>query len=153
MIRGIAQPGLVSVGYEGRTLDELLDALVAAGVDLLVDVRLTPLSRKPGLSRRRLEAALAERGIGYRHARALGNPKENREPFRRGDLDRGRAVFKTLLAQDMATRAVAEIAEAGRRGRVAVLCFERDHESCHRQVVVEQALTQMPKSRQTVAYA
>jgi uncharacterized protein (DUF488 family) len=153
MIRGIAQPGLVSVGYEGRTLDELLDALVAAGVDLLVDVRLTPLSRKPGLSRRRLEAALAERGIGYRHARALGNPKENREPFRRGDVARGRAVFQKLLAQDIATRAVAEIAEAGRRGRVAVLCFERDHESCHRQVVVEQALTQMPKSRQTVAYA
>jgi uncharacterized protein (DUF488 family) len=153
MSRSPAQSGLVSIGYEGRTLDELIDALVAAGVELLVDVRLTPLSRKPGLSRKRLEAALVERGIIYRHVRALGNPKENREPFRRGDLDHGRAVFKKLLAADAASEAVAEIAEAGRRGRVAVLCFERDHDRCHRQVVVEQALTRMPKSRQTVAYA
>jgi hypothetical protein len=41
-------PGLLSVGYEGRTVDDLVDLLVAEGVEVVADVRLTPMSRKPG---------------------------------------------------------------------------------------------------------
>jgi uncharacterized protein (DUF488 family) len=145
--------GLVSIGYEGRTADELIAALVSASVTLLVDVRLTPLSRKPGLSRKRLQASLEDAGITYRHVRALGNPKENREHFRTGDLDHGRSVFAKLLARAEAENAVAELAQACQQERVAVLCFERDHERCHRQVVVEATLERMPGRRRQVAYA
>jgi hypothetical protein len=35
------------VGYEGLTADQLMARLVAMGVTRLVDVRLTPISRKP----------------------------------------------------------------------------------------------------------
>ena len=76
---------LVSIGYEGKTIVDLLDSLVAQRVEVLVDVRLTPLSRKPGLSKTRLANALASVGIGYVHHRALGNPKDNRDGFRAGD--------------------------------------------------------------------
>lgn len=51
---------------------------------MLVDVRLTPLSRKPRLSKTKLAAALADVGIEYVHHRALGNPKDNRAGFREG---------------------------------------------------------------------
>jgi hypothetical protein len=34
------------------------------------------------MSKRKLAAALGEAGIGYVHLPALGNPKDNREPFR-----------------------------------------------------------------------
>jgi hypothetical protein len=37
--------GLCTVGYEGRTVDDLVAARSADGVEILVDVRLTPLSR------------------------------------------------------------------------------------------------------------
>lgn len=40
-------PGLVSVGYEGRTIEDLVEVLVAQNVQVVADVRLTPLSRKP----------------------------------------------------------------------------------------------------------
>lgn len=70
---------LVTVGYEGRTAGELVVTLAEAGVDVLVDVRLTPLSRKPGLSKRQLADALAAAGVEYVHLPALGNPKDNRE--------------------------------------------------------------------------
>ncbi|HLL68589.1 MAG TPA: DUF488 domain-containing protein [Micromonosporaceae bacterium] len=43
--------GLVGVGYEGRTIEELIAQLHALGVSRLVDIRLNPLSRKPGLSK------------------------------------------------------------------------------------------------------
>ena len=48
-----------TVGYQDRTVDDVIDVLSTAGVEVLVDVRLTPLSRKPGLSKHRLAARLA----------------------------------------------------------------------------------------------
>jgi len=81
---GQRRGGLVSVGYEGRTSEELLNTLVELGVTTLVDVRLTPLSRKPGLSKTRLSASSDAAGVRYIHLSALGNPKNNRDPFREG---------------------------------------------------------------------
>lgn len=112
--------GIVSVGYEGRDIDGFVDELAAAGVDLVADVRLNPVSRKPGFSKTRLSEALAEVGIGYVHLRSLGNPTSNREPFRSGHVEYGRSVFRGLLAADEAAAALtylSELAEkAGRRG-------------------------------------
>ena len=51
------------VGYEGRSVDELADALVEAGVSVLVDVREDAISRKRGLSKRALAEKLESRGI------------------------------------------------------------------------------------------
>src|SRR4030095_2585940 len=77
-------PVLASIGYEGRTIDELCDVLVANAIDLLVDVRQTPMSRKHGFSKRTLAAALAARSIDYLHLPTLGNPRDNRAPFHGG---------------------------------------------------------------------
>ena len=79
--------GLVSVGYEGRSVDELIAVLRRYDVSLLVDVRLNAISRRPGFSKRALAEALHAAGIEYRHAPELGNPKENRAAFRAGHPD------------------------------------------------------------------
>jgi uncharacterized protein (DUF488 family) len=134
---------LYSVGYEGVTADELLTRLREAGVDVLADVRLTPLSRKPGLSKRRLAENLAEAGIQYVHLPALGNPKDNRPAFLRGEAaawDRYRAGLGAPEADD----ALDEIAALAQEHRVAVLCFERDHAICHRSVVLDEVLRRDP---------
>jgi transcriptional regulator with XRE-family HTH domain len=128
--------GLVSVGYEGRTLEQFVCQLLDADVAAVTDVRLTPLSRKPGFSKTRLGQALAEAGIGYRHAKALGNPKINREPFRAGRLAEAREGFRAVLTAPEAQSELGELAHAAGRERVAVLCFERDEQRCHRQVVL-----------------
>ena len=67
----------MSVGYEGRSVDELVDALVEAGVSVLVDVRENAISRKRGLSKRLLAEKLEARGITYVHEPTLGNPRDN----------------------------------------------------------------------------
>ena len=130
------RPMLISLGYEGRTADELIVTLVRQNVSVLVDVRLTPLSRKPGLSKRRLADALQAADISYVHLPALGNPKANREPFRTGD-PKSRRLFRTLLSAQPATEALAHVAELLDDGAVAILCFERDHRCCHRHLVAE----------------
>ena len=127
--------GLVSVGYEGRTPAELVALLRDNGVTLLVDIRLNPISRKPGFSKNVLAAALASAGIGYRHVRALGNPKANRPAFQ-ADPAAGVETYRAHLATPEATAALSDLRDLAATERVAVLCLERDEAHCHRQAVV-----------------
>lgn len=133
--------GLLSAGYEGSTIDSFVGSLVDRGVSTVADVRLTPISRKPGFSKTKLSGALAEAGIRYRHLRALGNPKENRSPFWEGRLEEGRAVFRDLLGSAMASDELGELMRLAAREQVAVLCFEQDEDRCHRQVICDIART------------
>lgn len=143
---------LVSIGYEGRTAEDLLCELTERGVDVLVDVRLNPLSRKPGLSKRRLSERLAEAGIEYLHMKVLGNPKENREPFWDGRVGDGCAAFDELLASAEPQAALQTIADLMDTSTVAILCFERDHDRCHRQVVTER-VSERTTGAKAVVYA
>src|SRR3954453_16129144 len=77
--------GLVTTGYEGRSSEQLIADLSTMDVSIVADVRLTPLSRKPGLSRRTLSEAVESAGMSYVHLPELGNPRDNREAFRAGD--------------------------------------------------------------------
>lgn len=142
-ISDVRTPMLISVGYEGRSVDELVHELRRQSVAILVDVRLTPLSRKPGMSKRKLAAALATAGIDYVHLPALGNPKDNREPFRTGD-PASRQRFRAMLHNEIASQALDQIAELLEGRAVAVLCFERSHENCHRHLVAEAVLEASP---------
>ncbi len=61
------QVTFVSVGYQSRTIAEVVDLLVEAGVDILVDVRLNAISRKKGFSKSALASAMRKADIEYRH--------------------------------------------------------------------------------------
>ncbi|TRV80106.1 DUF488 family protein [Streptomyces sp. 130] len=130
-------PGLWSAGYEGRNIDSFVSSLLESDIQVVADVRLTPISRKPGFSKTRLGQALAEAGIEYTHLRALGNPKDNRAPFWDGRVSVGRARFRSVLRSDEAQSDLDRLAEHAAQSRVAVLCFEKDEERCHRKVVLD----------------
>lgn len=134
---------LVSIGYERKTVNDLVAQLINQGVRVLVDVRLTPLSRKPGLSKTKLSKALAAVGIDYVHHRALGNPKDNRAGFRAGKPE-SRARYHDVLETAAATDALAHVSELLDDGVVALLCFEQDHSECHRDIVVRRLMMERP---------
>jgi hypothetical protein len=133
---------IYTIGYEGRTVQELLHELVRNGVELLVDVRLTPLSRKKGFSKNALAAALRDVGVEYRHQPGLGNPKDNREAFRKGH-ESARARYRTHVTDD-AQPVIDETIEMAQHQRVALLCFEREHSECHRSCITEIAQAAHP---------
>jgi uncharacterized protein (DUF488 family) len=128
----------MGVGYEGKTPDAFIRELAASGTQLLVDVRLNPVSRKSGFSKRPLAAALADAGISYCHAPQLGNPAWNRPGFA-GTSEEVRAArerFGGMLDSEAARAALHQIADATAGGVVAVMCVEADDRACHRYVIL-----------------
>jgi uncharacterized protein (DUF488 family) len=121
-----------TIGYADRTPEELVRTLVDHGVTEVVDVRLNPISRRKGLSKRGLASTLEDAGIGYRHEPALGNPPDNRAAFRRGDAA---ARARMEAAIDGAGQVVTALAADALQQRIALLCVCRDHDTCHRSVV------------------
>jgi uncharacterized protein (DUF488 family) len=127
---------LCTVGYEGRTVEELITTLTGATVEVLVDVRLTPLSRKPGLSKNRIATRLHAAGIDYLHLPQLGNPRDNRDAFRRGD-DAAVARYRDVLRTPEGQAALNQLLRLATHRHVAVMCFEREAAECHRSMVAD----------------
>lgn len=130
------------VGYEGRSVEDLVHLVSEAGVTALVDVRLNAISRKPGLSKGRLAERLGAAGIRYEHMPALGNPKDNREGFRRGEAA-ARGRYRHILSNG-SSPAVDRLIEMTADETVALLCYERNAAECHRSAVVEEMRRREP---------
>jgi uncharacterized protein (DUF488 family) len=130
---------VIGIGYEGLDIQGLLSRLRLREVLTVVDVRLNPVSRKRGMSKNALREALASAGIGYEHIPALGNPRDNREGFADGDGQSGRAArgrFEEILKTAPAKEGLDRILHHAGDGVVALLCFEADQSTCHRQIVL-----------------
>ncbi len=130
-------PGLATIGYEGATIDTVLGTLREARVGLLIDVRAVAQSRKPGFSKRLLAAALDQAGIGYVHLQGLGTPKPGRDAVRAGHPERMEVIFREHMTSDRAQAELAQAKQLARERPVCLLCFERDHRTCHRRLVAE----------------
>jgi uncharacterized protein (DUF488 family) len=125
---------IFTVGYEGATLEQLLDRLHRTKVQLVVDVRDVPLSRKPGFSKTALSKALELVGLQYFHIRELGCPKPIRDQYRAdGNWEAYTRAFMVQLRKQRV--AVSQLATMCERVRTALLCYEADPDQCHRAYV------------------
>jgi uncharacterized protein (DUF488 family) len=127
---------VLTIGYQNRTVDDVIDVLRAADVKVLVDVRLTPLSRKPGLSKKSLATRLGDAGIDYVHLPQLGNPRDDRDAFRRGDAD-AVARYQGVLTTPEGQAALDQLRRLVTHRRIALMCFEHDAAECHRSMVAD----------------
>lgn len=137
--------GVIGLGYQGLDINGFVSELQSLQVARLVDVRLTPISRKRGFSKTAIGLALDAVGIAYSHYRQLGNPKSNRAGFAGSttELEAAKATYADLLRHPAADQCLTEIAAAARHERIALLCFEADQVRCHRDVVMEELTTRM----------
>lgn len=128
----MARSTVMTIGYQGRTLDQLVADLVSAGVRQVVDVRALPLSRRKGFSKTPLRTALEAQGIGYVHLRSAGNP------FRAQDASAADILAQYREHLEGAPDIVAEVADAAMAMPSALLCMERHAHECHRSVIAQQ---------------
>jgi uncharacterized protein (DUF488 family) len=120
-----------TVGYSGRSVEQFLEALRAAGVSRVIDVRELPLSRRRGFSKSALRAALEQNGIEYLHIRRAGNPFRHRAT----NVDECLSLYSEHLRQHPDIVDEVESALAGRRA--ALLCVEATAEGCHRSILAK----------------
>jgi uncharacterized protein (DUF488 family) len=138
-----------TIGVYGWDLDRFLAALRTRSVTQLLDIRQRRGVRGAEYAwanAQRLQAALAEAGVDYRHRAELAPTTELRrlqyeEDDRQGIGKRSR----TMLAPAYAERYTREILDAAdleavvadlpADGIAALFCVERDPEACHRSLV------------------
>jgi uncharacterized protein (DUF488 family) len=130
-------PDLLTIGYEGCAIDGVVKTLRDAHVGLLIDIRAVAQSRKPGFSKRQLAASLDEAGIAYVHLQGLGTPKAGRDAARAGHKERMEVIFREHMTSDRSQAELAQAKTLARERPVCLLCFERDHDMCHRSLVAE----------------
>jgi uncharacterized protein (DUF488 family) len=128
---------LATIGYEGTTIDSVLATLRNASVKLLIDVRAVAQSRKPAFSKRQLASSLDEAGIAYVHLQGLGTPKPGRDAVRAGHPERMEVIYREHMMSDRARAELAQAKDLAREHNACLLCFERDHKTCHRRLVAE----------------
>jgi len=128
---------LYTIGYEGKKFERYLNELIQEDVKVLVDVRKNAHSMKYGFSKGTLQKAVENLGIQYIHIPNLGIESENRKTLQtKADYD---ALFveyaKTFKSKvdDMAY--LNELIE--HEERVAITCFEKDVNYCHRGVIAK----------------
>jgi transcriptional regulator with XRE-family HTH domain len=127
---------VIGLGYEGLDQAGLISHLQQQRVDVVVDVRLTPLSRKKGLSKTALREGLGAASIDYVHLAGLGNPKDNRAGYSDPENQQVRDTFRTLLQREQSVQQLEQLRQMARERTVALLCFEKDEQVCHRQQVL-----------------
>jgi uncharacterized protein (DUF488 family) len=132
---------LATIGYERRTLPEVLDALKRAGVEILIDVRAVASSRRAGFSKSLLAGSLAEAGIDYVHLRQLGTPKAGRQAARAGRIAEMHEIYEGQLREPAAQLELARAGEIAGVRKAALLCFEADAARCHRRIVADRLCT------------
>lgn len=142
---------LATIGVYGWTFEAFLDGLREAGVALVLDVRQRRGVRGPEYAwanSQRLQAALAEAEIGYRHHPELAPTTELRQLQYRADdrLGVGKrsrselaaAYRERYLREILGQVDLAPIVEELPPDKAsALLCVECDPEACHRSLIAE----------------
>ncbi len=127
---------IFTIGYEGTNINNVLDILLDYEIDTLLDVRLTPISRKSGFSKSSLSEYLSDNGISYLHVKSLGCPNSIRTPYKEnGNWSLYSRRYKEYLQTHLDD--VLDITGLALTLNCCLLCFERDANFCHRSFVAD----------------
>lgn len=121
-----------TIGHSNHPIERFLDLLEGGGVDVVVDVRSVPYSRRfPQFGRERLTQSLASRGILYRYeGGALGGKPTSGEDYE--------ALAAMPAFADALSRLIADAAAT----TLCLMCAEKDPLDCHRTVLVSRRLAE-----------
>ena len=128
---------VLTIGHSTRSIGELLSLLTENGVELLVDVRRYPGSRRfPQFSRDALAASLAGAGIEYMHEPRLGGRRTARpdSPHTAWRVEAFRGYADYMESSEFAA-ALEGLIALSRTRTVAILCAEAVPWRCHRRLI------------------
>jgi uncharacterized protein (DUF488 family) len=132
-----------TIGHSTRSVQDFISLLLSHQIDLVVDVRTVPRSRRnPQFNRETLPQSLQEADIGYEHVAALGgfrrpSPHSSNAGWRNASF-RGYADYMQTAAFGAA---IENLADRAQRQRIAVMCAEAVPWRCHRSLIADALVT------------
>ena len=132
-----SQKTVWTIGHSTRTLEAFIGLLNAFNIDLLVDIRTFPGSKRyPHFNKESLSASLRDRGIAYVHMVELGG---RRKPLENSVNTAWRHASFRGYADYMQTQTFKEAIEKleglASIHRLAYMCSEALWWKCHRSLV------------------
>jgi uncharacterized protein (DUF488 family) len=126
-----------TIGHSTREASELIRLLRLNGVDLLMDVRRYPGSRRhPHFNREALAVELEAAGIAYRHMPELGGRREGRaDSPNLAWRNAGFRAYADYMGTPEFLAALDQVAGAADRRTVTLMCAEAVPWRCHRNLI------------------
>jgi len=129
-----SEPKFFLIGYENRDIDDLMNELIQNNIDHLVDVRYNAKSMKFDYNKNRLEGFLSKVNIKYFHIPELGIDESSRKGLKnKEDFEGLFEAYRLKLKEKK--QYLDQLIELHANNRTALLCYERDYNSCHRREV------------------
>ena len=128
-----------TIGHSTRSLDEFANILMAHQVEVLVDVRSYPGSRRyPQFNQASLAESLSRLGIGYTHLALLGGRRKPNVDSKNTAWKNAsfRAYADHMKAEEF-KEGVRELLELATRTRTAIMCAEAVWWRCHRSLIAD----------------
>jgi len=135
------EKSLSTIGYEGISVETYINRLIKNDIRCLVDVRKNPQSMKFGFSQKRLQHICEEVGIKYISIKDLGIDADKRkELITQKDYDElfDNYKIKNLSKTNDSQELVIQL--LNKYNRVALTCFEKEVNKCHRTILAEHLL-------------
>ena len=126
-----------TVGHSTRSGEEFGKILEAHGIQVLVDVRMFPGSRRyPQFNRAALAESLGRLGIEYKHEPRLGGRRTPRADSHNTAWKNAQfRAYADHMEGDEFRDAVKELLQVAAQRRVAVMCAEAVWWRCHRSLI------------------
>jgi uncharacterized protein (DUF488 family) len=129
---------LYTIGHSTRTIEELVAALAAHQVQMLVDIRAFPMSRRlPQFNRDSLAQTLPAAGVQYLWMKSLGG-------YRKKTLEESPNIalrnpsfrnYADYMLTPEFVHATSELLVLAASSRTAYMCAEGPYFRCHRMLV------------------
>lgn len=135
---------LYTIGYQGISLEQYINRLIANDVAILCDVRRNAFSMKYGFNKSQLQKACEGVGIEYVHIRELGIPSDKRTKLEtQEDYDQLFAEYQATILEESEDYQKKVLSLLEGKGSVALTCFEAEICQCHRKPLAEK-ISQLP---------
>jgi len=123
--------GIITIGYEGYSIDEFFMRLVNEKIHALVDVRNNPWSMKFGFRQHQLDSYCEKLSIDYISMPSLGVPEDIRNNLKAtGDYPFFFRTYRKLIQGQIDN--LDYLKGLSKKKRIALMCFEHEPNRCHR---------------------
>ena len=128
-----------TVGHSTLSMEQFLKVLASFDIQLLVDVRSFPGSRRyPHFNRDNLRHSLSAAGVGYLHMPELGGRRKTRPDSQnvawRNESFRGYADYMETVAFK---EGIERLLQVAREQRTGIMCAEAVWWRCHRSLIAD----------------